>query len=332
MSHYSYMTIPRMEADAVQESTSAAIRRARKIADNLSLRMKTFESDLEIEQNMIRSGGSPEVFTRAVSLSDEVFSSLRNACNELNAASKPPAVEIRTDPETEKKRYYRTVVLPQDQVVSFLTQDAIFVRTPMLWSRNNRRVRGDKGRTIGPEKCTVYRESVYYSIILDPLFPQYDFSGFKKKIFHYLYIYHDLPANRMYLIDNDIYWNHSLTVHEDSYFNCLALNCASKPVYCPTPFYLWKWRDDSVCRRDFKYILKTYNNLIDSNTALVEQLLSRGKDEAASFYIASLVYDAYFTMNKDEWINQENKEYRDATEKRFAEYYRRFKEYASEEQ
>ena len=55
MSHYSYMTIPRMEADAVQESTSAAIRRARKIADNLSLRMKTFESDLEIEQNMIRS-------------------------------------------------------------------------------------------------------------------------------------------------------------------------------------------------------------------------------------------------------------------------------------
>ena len=204
MSHYSYMTIPRMEADAVQESTSAAIRRARKIADNLSLRMKIFESDLEIEQNMIRSSGSSEVFTRAVSLSDEVFSSMRNACNELNAASNaPPAVEIRTDPETEKKRYYRTVVLPQDQVVSFLTQDAIFVRTPMLWSRNNRRVRGDKGRTIGPEKCTVYRESVYYSIILDPLFPQYDFSGFKKKIFHYLYIYHDLPANRMYLIDND---------------------------------------------------------------------------------------------------------------------------------
>ena len=41
MSHYSYMTIPRMEADAVQESTSAAIRRARKIADNLSLRMNS---------------------------------------------------------------------------------------------------------------------------------------------------------------------------------------------------------------------------------------------------------------------------------------------------
>ena len=139
MSHYSYMTIPRMEADAVQESTSAAICRARKIADNLSLRMKTFESDLEIEQNIIRSSGSPEVFTRAVSLSDEVFSSLRNACNELNAASNaPPAVEIRTDPETEKKRYYRTVVLPQDQVVSFLTQDAIFVRTPMLWTTPSR--------------------------------------------------------------------------------------------------------------------------------------------------------------------------------------------------
>lgn len=141
---------------------------------------------------------------------------------------------------------------------------------------------------------------------------------------------HGKVYNRQYLIDNNIYWNHSLTIHEDSYFNCLALNCAGKPVYCQTPFYLWRWRDDSVCRRDFKYILKTYNNLIDSNTALVEQLLSRGKDEAASFYVASLVYDAYFTMNKEEWINQENKEYRDATEKRFAEYYRRFKGYASQ--
>ena len=39
-----------------------------------------------------------------------------------------------------------------------------------------------------------------------------------------------------------------------------------------------------------------------------------------------MVYDAYYTMNKDEWINQENKEYRDKTEKRFAVYYKTFKQ------
>ncbi len=95
--------------------------------------------------------------------------------------------------------------------------------------------------------------------------------------------------------------------------------------YCPTSFYLWRWRDESVCRSDFKYILKTYNNMLDSSTALVHELLRRGKYQDAQFYAASMVYDAYFTMNKDEWINQENKEYRDNTEKRFAEYYRTFK-------
>ena len=43
-----------------------------------------------------------------------------------------------------------------------------------------------------------------------------------------------------------------------------------------------------------------------------------------------MIYDAYFTMNKDEWINQENKEYRDATEKRFKKYYIEFNKYAEE--
>lgn len=139
---------------------------------------------------------------------------------------------------------------------------------------------------------------------------------------------HGKVYKREYLINNKIFWNHDLTIHEDSYFNCLALACSDKVRYCSTPFYLWKWRDDSVCRRDFKYILKTYNNMLDSNTALVEQFLARGKERAAAVYSASMVYDAYFTMNKDEWINQENKEYRDATEKRFAEYYKKFKKYA----
>lgn len=138
---------------------------------------------------------------------------------------------------------------------------------------------------------------------------------------------HGKVHRRRYLAEQNIRWNPKLTIHEDSYFNVLCQKCSptGRVKYCQTPFYLWKWRDDSVCRRDFKYILKTYNNMLDSNTALVEQLLERNKYQDAQFYATSMIYDAYFTMNKDEWINQENKEYRDATEKRFAEYYRRFK-------
>ena len=65
--------------------------------------------------------------------------------------------------------------------------------------------------------------------------------------------------------------------------------------------------------------------MLDSNTALVKELLRRNKYQDAQMFATMMIYDAYFTMNKDEWINQENKEYRDATERRFARYYNEFK-------
>ena len=132
---------------------------------------------------------------------------------------------------------------------------------------------------------------------------------------------------RQFLLDNNIRWNPDLTIHEDSYFNCLCQRLAKEFKFSQSPFYLWKWRDDSVCRHDPKYILKTYNNMLDSNTALVKEFIKRNRITDAQYYITSMIYDAYFTMNKDEWINQENLEYRKNTERRFKEYYLLFKEY-----
>lgn len=148
-----------------------------------------------------------------------------------------------------------------------------------------------------------------------------------------VYINHNMDSTfvhgkihrREFLIENNIRWNDDLTIHEDSYFNCMCQRLAKELKYCPTAFYLWKWRDASVCRHDPKYILKTYNNMLDSNDALVGQFLNRGRKEDAQFYAVSMIYDAYFTMNKDEWLNQENVEYRHATEKRFKEYWLKYK-------
>lgn len=148
------------------------------------------------------------------------------------------------------------------------------------------------------------------------------------------YINHDMDSTfvhgkvhrRQYLLDKGIRWNDKLTIHEDSFFNILCQSLSQNVKYCPTPFYLWRWRDNSVCRHDPKYILKTYNNLIDSNDALVGEFLARKVMDKAAFYTAFLIFDAYYTMNKPEWINQENIEYRDNTERRFAEYYRGHKD------
>lgn len=134
---------------------------------------------------------------------------------------------------------------------------------------------------------------------------------------------HGKVHRRQYLIDKGIRWNDALTIHEDSYFNILCQNLSPNVKYCQTPFYLWKWRDDSVCRHDPKYILKTYRNMLDSNDALVDEFTRRGVMDKAAFFTACMIFDAYYTMNKPEWLNQENQAYRDSTERRFAAYYRK---------
>ncbi len=148
-----------------------------------------------------------------------------------------------------------------------------------------------------------------------------------------MYINHDMDSTfvhgkvhrRAYLIDRNIRFNPKLTIHEDSYFNILAQNLTDNAKYCPTPFYLWKWRDASVCRHDKNYILKTYNNMLDSNDALVNEFMLRGKADKAKFYVGFMIFDAYYTMNKKEWIDQENQKYRNAVELRFSEYFKKYK-------
>lgn len=148
-----------------------------------------------------------------------------------------------------------------------------------------------------------------------------------------VYMNHDMDSTfvhgkvhrREYLTYNNIRFNPKLTIHEDSFFNILAQNMTENAKYCPTPFYLWKWRDASVCRHDKDYILKTYNNMLDSNDALIDEFNKRGKQDKALFYVGFMIMDAYYTLNKKEWVDKTNKAYRDAVEKRFSEYFQKHK-------
>lgn len=136
---------------------------------------------------------------------------------------------------------------------------------------------------------------------------------------------HGKIHRRRYLIEKDIKWNPNLTIHEDSFFNIQCSSLSQNVKYCPFPFYLWKWRDDSVCRHDPKYILRTYRNMLDSNSALLAEFKRKGHPDKAAFYTVLMIFDAYYTMNKPEWIDMENQEYRNSTEKHFAEYYKKHK-------
>ena len=65
--------------------------------------------------------------------------------------------------------------------------------------------------------------------------------------------------------------------------------------------------------------------MLDSNDALINEFVKRGKPDKVAFYTAMMIFDSYYTMNKDEWLNQENQEYRKQTELRFSQYYKKYK-------
>ena len=138
---------------------------------------------------------------------------------------------------------------------------------------------------------------------------------------------HGKVHKRQYLIDNNIKWNPNLTIHEDSFFNIQCQKLSTNVKYCQVPFYLWKWRDDSVCRHDLKYILKTFNNMLDSSDACVQEFVKKNHITLAKQLATSMIFDCYFTMNKKEWLDQENQNYRHDTELRFKKYYIKYKEY-----
>ena len=138
---------------------------------------------------------------------------------------------------------------------------------------------------------------------------------------------HGKVHRRKYLLENKIRWNDNLTIHEDSYFNIQCQRLSNNVKYCQSPFYLWKWRDNSVCRHDPKYILKTFNNMLDSSDACVQEFVKRRHISIAKQLSTMMIYDCYFTMNKKEWLDQENQDYRHATELRFKDYYLKYKEY-----
>ena len=143
---------------------------------------------------------------------------------------------------------------------------------------------------------------------------------------------HGKVYRRQYLLDNDISWNPALTVHEDSYFNMLALKLTDKVEICPTPFYIWRWRDSSVCRNDKDYILKTYPNLIQSSEACLDEFLKRDKIQIVSDLCTSFLINTYCTLEEDKWKEEENKEYRKNTIFLLEKYFNKFKKYYEQNQ
>ena len=136
---------------------------------------------------------------------------------------------------------------------------------------------------------------------------------------------HGKVHRRQYLLENKIFFLPALTIHEDSYFNIQCQELTENIAHLEEPIYLWKWRDDSICRKDPKYGFKTMTNLIDTNDALISTFyFERGRTDSAQKYASRAVLDFYYMMQRPDWQAEENKEYRNTTEQYFALFYKKW--------
>ncbi len=127
-----------------------------------------------------------------------------------------------------------------------------------------------------------------------------------------------------FLVRNDIHFFDSCTIHEDNVLNAQVQACTKYIKWCPQPFYLWKWRDSSVCRRDPLYIKKTYPDLIKSSDCLLEWFTSKGKMDKAREAMVAITLDSYYVFCHPSWKEISTKEYRDGAERRFSEYFKKW--------
>ena len=142
---------------------------------------------------------------------------------------------------------------------------------------------------------------------------------------------HGKAYRRQYLIDSDIRWKPELTIHEDGYFNCLALMCTQNKVQIDTPFYTWKYRKGSVASKgDDTFVLRTYRNVMDTRLALTKEAKKRGFITNARGFIVKTVLDSYYDFNKPEALKPENKKIVENAEREFKRFYMKHrKEYNS---
>lgn len=137
---------------------------------------------------------------------------------------------------------------------------------------------------------------------------------------------HSQTFRRQWLLDNDIRFRPDVQCHEDSFVICLARETVLpwRGKICQHPWYLWRFNPDSTCRCDPEfYIRRTFNSMISSNDALVDEFVRRMMPEKANAYAVMMFWESYFTLMKREWVEQSSQEYRIATEKRFARYARK---------
>lgn len=168
-------------------------------------------------------------------------------------------------------------------------------------------------------------------IVSDFLEETYDVANNRAVVKHDqdLTFMHGKLYKRQFLLDHDLLFDESMTIHEDGYFNMVVYATAQhegkiKPINTAT--YLWCWNDNSTVRRDREdFVLKTYEDVMKTRVGLCRQLKQRGYEEDYRTSVCMTVLNSYYDFQKTSYSEAKNARYRKAAEKAFKRFWEEFK-------
>lgn len=138
---------------------------------------------------------------------------------------------------------------------------------------------------------------------------------------------HGKCYKRQFLIDKEIRFNESLTIHEDCFFNTIAITCADTKRTIETPYYLWKWNDESTVRQDpANFVMKTYPELMKVRAAIAKDLERRGFINEYIDCVLKTVLDSYYDFNKESYLAKENQKHVNRAKHAFKKFYEEFEQ------
>ena len=139
---------------------------------------------------------------------------------------------------------------------------------------------------------------------------------------------HGKVYRRQFLLDHDLWFDPTMTLHEDGYFNMLVYATAQhegKIKNISTPIYLWRWNDNSVVRSNRKdFVLKTYPDVMLTRLGISAELKRRGYEEDYVTSVCMTVLNSYYDFQKTSYHVRENAKYLKEAEKAFKGYWKKY--------
>lgn len=139
---------------------------------------------------------------------------------------------------------------------------------------------------------------------------------------------HGKVYRRQFLLDHNLRFDESMTLHEDGYFNMLTYSVVQhegKMKTIGTPIYLWRWNDNSVVRSNHEdFVLRTYEDVIHTRIGLCDELKQRGYEKDYRTAVCMTVMNSYYDFQKTRYHMTKNAKYLKIAEKAFRKYWMKY--------